>query len=251
MVVIVLYFLPVGYKVAAFYTSPDRDASWWSLNRDSSAQAPDPTQTDDAIIQVYAARAVRWRGVLGVHTWIATRRSGEDYYERIEVMGYALRWGNQSVQIRQGEPDRYWYGNRPVLLREIRGGEDVDRMIERIHRAAREYPHNHRYSVWPGPNSNTFIAHLARKVPELELELPPTAIGKDYLPEGGFFQKPPSGSGLQLSLGGLFGVVLAPEEGFELNILGLTAGVDFSPLALKLPGIGRIGYPDLEKKSIP
>ncbi len=250
-VLLVLYFLPVGYKVAAYYTDPDRHASWWSLSLDSTAQAPDLMETEDAIIQVYAARAVRWRGALGVHTWIATRRSDEDYYERLEVMGYALRWGNHSVQIRQGDPDRYWYGNRPILLREIRGGDNVDRLIERIHHAAREYPHNGRYNVWPGPNSNTFIAHLARKVPELELELPPTAIGKDYLPEGGFFQKPPSGSGLQLSLNGLFGVVLSPEEGFELNILGLTAGIDLSPLAIKLPGVGRVGYKDFERKSIP
>lgn len=250
-VLLVLYFIPIGYNMAAYYAGPDRHTSWWSLSRDSSAQAPDLMETEDAIIQVYAARAVRWRGTLGVHTWIATRRSDQDYYQRLEVMGYALRWSNESVQIRQGDPDRYWYGNRPQLLREIRGGEEVDRLIDRIHRAATEYPHNHRYSVWPGPNSNTFIAHLARKVPELALEMPSTAIGKDYLPEGGFFQKPPSGSGLQLSLNGLFGLVLAPEEGIELNILGLTAGVDFSPLALKLPGVGRIGYPDLERKSLP
>ena len=250
-VLLLLYFVPVGYNMAAYYADPNRHASWWSLSRDSSAQAPDLMETEDAIIQVYAARAVRWRGTLGVHTWIATRRSDEAYYQRLEVMGYALRWGNESVQIRQGDPDRYWYGNRPELLREIRGGEEVDRLIDRIHRAATEYPHNHRYNVWPGPNSNTFIAHLARKVPELALEMPSTAIGKDYLPEGGFFQKPPSGSGLQLSLNGLFGLVLAPEEGIELNILGLTAGVDFSPLALKLPGIGRIGYPDLERKFLP
>ena len=115
----------------------------------------------------------------------------------------------------------------------------------------RAYPHNSRYNVWPGPNSNTFIAHLARKVPELALELPPTAIGKDYLPEGGFFHKPPSGSGLQLSLGGLFGLMLAPEEGIELNLLGLTAGIDFSPPAIKLPGVGRVGYADFERKSLP
>jgi hypothetical protein len=251
LALIVLYFLPVGYQVLAYYTDPGRDAAWWSRRGDSSEQAPDPAMTDDAIIQVYAARAVRWRGALGVHTWIATKGSDEDFYRRLEVMGYALRWSNQSVQVRRGDPDRYWFGNRPVLLRELRGGSDVDRLIERMHRAAREYPHNHRYKVWPGPNSNTFIAHLARQIPELALELPPTAIGKDYLPEGGIFQTPPSGSGLQVSLAGLLGVMVAPEEGVELNILGLTAGVDFSPPAIKLPGIGRIGYEDFERKSMP
>lgn len=251
LVVFVLFLLPVGFQVGAYYVDPSRDESWWTARRDSSAQAPDPAATNDAIVQVYAARAVRWRGAIGVHTWIATKRADEDYYERLEVMGFALRWGNQSVQVNRGDPDRYWYGSRPQLLRELRGGAEVERVIDRIHRAAKEYPYSDRYTVWPGPNSNTFIAYLARHAPELGLELPPTAVGKDYLADGAFVQVPPSGRGLQVSLGGLLGVVLAPEEGVELNLLGLTAGVDFSPLALKLPAVGRIGFEDVKRRRIP
>ena len=36
-------------------------------------------------------------------------------------------------------------------------------------------------------------------------------------------------------------LTLAAKEGFELNVLGLTLGLDLSPPALKLPGIGRLG----------
>ena len=43
---------------------------------------------------------------------------------------------------------------------------------------------------------------------------------------------------------GLLGVGLAREEGIELNILGLSAGIDLNDLALRLPGIGRIPAPD-------
>ena len=224
---------------------------WWSLSRESSAQAPRPSATRDAIIQVYAARAVRWRGALGVHTWFATRRSGESFYQRIEVMGFGLRWNRQSVHIRQGIPDRYWYGNRPALLREIRGGAEVDRLIDRIHEAARQYPHAGEYRIWPGPNSNTFTAYLGRQVPQLSLDLPPNAIGKDYPVNGGFLRTPPGGKGLQFSFGGLFGFLLGPEEGVEINLLGLTAGVDFSPFALKLPAVGRVGYADSERLRLP
>jgi uncharacterized protein DUF3750 len=54
-------------------------------------------------------------------------------------------------------------------------------------------------------NSNTFTAFVLRKNPELRVDLPPTAIGKDYL---GIMPvaRTPSGTGGQLSIFGLAGV---------------------------------------------
>ncbi|NIP79111.1 MAG: DUF3750 domain-containing protein, partial [Actinobacteria bacterium] len=98
------------------------------------------------------------------------------------------------------------------------------------------YPHATEYGLWPGPNSNTFTAHVGREVPELELDLPTTAIGKDYIPNGGLVDGAPSGTGGQLSLYGLLGVTVAKEEGLELNILALNFGVDVLRPAIKLPG---------------
>ena len=51
----------------------------------------------------------------------------------------------------------------------------------------------------------------------------------------------PSGTGVQVSLLGLLGVIVAPEEGLEFNVLGLSLGVDVAEPALRLPGLGRIG----------
>ena len=48
-------------------------------------------------------------------------------------------------------------------------------------RPSQRYPYADSYRVWPGPNSNTFTAFVLREVPELRVDLPPTAIGKDYL----------------------------------------------------------------------
>ena len=93
--------------------------------------------------------------------------------------------------------------------------------------------------MWPGPNSNTFVAWVAREVPELGLDLPPTAIGKDYLGPATFAARAPSGSGWQVSLWGLAGLTVAREEGIELNLLGLGFGVDVDDLALRLHGWGR------------
>ena len=51
----------------------------------------------------------------------------------------------------------------------------------------------------------------------------------------------PSGTGGQLSLFGLAGIAAGIEEGVEVNVLGLTFGIDPKSLSLKLPLIGPIG----------
>ena len=80
-------------------------------------------------------------------------------------------------------------------------------------------------------------------MPELRLSLPSTAIGKDYLADGAPIGMAPSGTGAQLSLLGLLGVMAAWEEGLEINVLGLSFGVDVKRPALKLPAVGRLGVP--------
>ena len=240
-----LFVAPVGCMVAAHYSAdtPGRQ----SPNRHGSTQQAPDASSDDAVIQVYAARAARWRGAFGVHTWIATKRTSENYYTRLEVIGYRVRWGRDAVRIRQGVPDAMWFGNRPTLLREIRGDAQVNALIDTLHATAESYMYKDYYRVWPGPNSNTFIAHLARQVPQLRLELPSTAIGKDYLPDNALIARTPSGVGVQISARGYAGILAGIEEGLELNLLGLTAGIDLLPPAIKLPGIGRVGFRDTRR----
>jgi hypothetical protein len=86
---------------------------------------------------------------------------------------------------------------------------------------------------------------VARRIPELGLELPPTAVGKDYLGGATFFGPSPSGSGYQVSLFGLAGLLASIEEGLEVHLLGLTFGIDPLDLAVKLPGLGRLPSPAL------
>lgn len=213
---------------------------WSTATRKPAGIAPDPARHPEAIVQVYAARAFSWRGAFAVHTWFAVKPEGANDWTTYQVIGWYVRRGGKAVVIRTEAPDRYWFGSRPVLLADLRG-EGVDEVIERIDTAARRYPWNDRYGVWPGPNSNTFTAWIARQVPELRLDLPPTAIGKDWLGGTTFAAAAPSGTGFQLSLLGAAGLLAATEEGLEINIAGLTVGIDPLDLAVKLPGIGRIG----------
>jgi hypothetical protein len=89
--------------------------------------------------------------------------------------------------------------------------------------------------------SPSCTAHIGRLVPELELDLPANAIGKDYVVDGGVLARSPSGSGYQVSLFGVLGFLVAVEEGIELNLLGLNVGIDPLDFSLRLPGLGRVG----------
>lgn len=178
---------------------------------------------------------------MGVHTWIAVKPTGAPAYTRYEVLGWGVGNGAPAVRVNRSGPDNYWFGSHPERLVDLRG-DGVDELITRIQAAVEAYPYPNSYRTWPGPNSNTFIAYLGRAVPELRLDLPATAIGKDFIPGGWPVARSPSGTGVQLSVFGLAGVLAGMEEGVELNVLGLTFGVDLKLPALKLPAVGRVGF---------
>ena len=215
------------------------NSDWRTASREPVGLAPDPAAHPEAVIQVYAARTVGWRGVFGVHSWVAVKPARASEYTVYEVIGWKLRWDDTAVSIRSREPDGRWFGNEPELLADKRGAA-ADALIARIDRAAKSYPYAEEYSAWPGPNSNTFTAWITREVPELRVDLPPTAIGKDYLGSS-VIASAPSGSGGQFSVAGVLGVTLSSVEGLELNLLGLTFGLDPWPPAIKLPMLGRLG----------
>ena len=152
---------------------------WRTASRESAGIAPSPVVTKEAVLQVYGASAWGWRGWFAIHTWIATKPANADAYTVYEVIGWRQRRGLPVVRIERDLPDRYWYGERPSLIKEFRG-KDTDRLIAAVDKAAREYPWPETYKAFPGPNSNTFIAWIARQVPELDLELPFSAIGSGY-----------------------------------------------------------------------
>ena len=212
---------------------------WRGIRRAPAVFARDPETTPEPVIQVYSARCIGWRGYFGVHTWIAVKPARAKAYTIYEVTYWHLRRRGSTVAMRKRAPDQRWFGNAVKLLAERRG-DDVGVLIERIEKSVRDYPYCGKYVAWPGPNSNTFVAHILRTLPELDLDLPPTAIGKDYIGRR-WLSAAPSGSGFQLSLFGLLGVLVSRVEGFELNFLGLTFGFDPFTLALKVPVIGRLG----------
>jgi len=215
---------------------------WRSASQQPAGLAPDPATTPEAVVQVYGARVSGWRGIFGVHTWIAVKPSNAPAFTVYEVVGWRLRWADSVVAIGGRRPDGPWYGARAELLADARGGDHVDRLIARIDRLAQTYPYAGKYTVWPGPNSNTFVAWITRACPELRAELPPTAIGRDYLHRA-VFGTAPSGRGFQVSLFGLIALTASPVEGLELNLFTMTFGFNPFTSTLKIPVFGRVAVP--------
>jgi hypothetical protein len=242
---LLLLLLGLPLLVSACVFGRANGVPWYEARRDAAGLAPDPATTHEAVIQVYAARAVAWRGIFAMHTWIAFKPTDAPRFTRYEVMGFGVADGAPALRVDRTGPDNYWFGAAPEVILDRRG-PGTDALIEQIRAAAAAYPYPQTYRLWPGPNSNTFTAYIGRAVPDLGLEMPSHAIGKDYLPNGTLVAAAPSGTGYQLSLFGLAGLLAARREGIELNLLGLTFGVDIASPAIKLPGIGRIGVPARE-----
>lgn len=229
-----------GPALVAVSSAISLTADWRTADRDSAGIAPDPAATSEAVIQVYAARAFSWRGIFAVHTWIATKTLNAEKFKVHQALGWNLWYGRSVVESRFDAPDRRWYGAEPRIILDLRGSDAAPLIVE-IEAAVARYAYTDEYRLWPGPNSNTFVAFIAREIPALNLELPATAIGKDFLPGGALVGPAPSGTGAQVSLAGMLGVLAAKTEGLEVNILGLVLGIDPLRPAIKLPGIGRIG----------
>ena len=107
---------------------------WYEARRDPTGLAPDPATTREAVIQVYAARAVSWRGVFSVHTWFAVKPTGAERFTRYEVLGFGVANGTPAVRVNRTGPDNYWFGARPQIILDRRG-PGVDVMIEDIRAA--------------------------------------------------------------------------------------------------------------------
>ena len=222
---------------AVWWLSHNEAVAWYEADWSSAGLLPPAPAKPDAAVYVYAARTGRWKGIFAHHSWIVIKERRGGSYTRFDMVG----WG-RPVKVNNWAADARWYGNTPTLVAAVEGPA-AERLIPRIKSAVARYPYNQHgaYSVWPGPNSNSFVAYLLAAIPEAGIVLPPTAIGKDFLPGGALTAWTPGGRGVQLSLLGLAGVLVGLDEGLEVNVLGLSFGVDLNAPALKLPGVGRVG----------
>ena len=234
---VVFYLVPLGISAALYYRDGS-GAGWYTADRSSAGLLPTPGSRA-AVLRIFSAQTVRWRGIFATHCWIVFKQAGASGYTRYDYTA----WG-EPIRMNGFEPDGRWFGRVPEVVFSA-DGEAAAALIPRIQHAVSGYAFRNQgdYRAWPGPNSNTFIAAIVNAVPEIRVALPPTAIGKDYPYDGSWLRITPSGTGIELTLAGYAGVTLGWVEGIEVNILGAVAGLDIRRPAIKLPGLGRLGVP--------
>lgn len=235
-----LFVAPIAVAAGLHYADTDTDTTdWRSASRASTGLLPDPQAAPQAMVRVFAARTVRWRGIFASHCWIVFKEQGATTYQRYDYTG----WG-EPVRVNGYAPDGRWFGREPELVLAV-DGELAQQAIPKLQAAIDAYEWRSRgdYRAWPGPNSNTFVAAVLSAAPELRATLPTTAIGKDFPHDGSWLAPTPSGTGLRLNLGGYGGFTLGWREGIEINLLGAVAGLDLRRPAISLPALGRIGLP--------
>jgi hypothetical protein len=225
--------------VALMIFLPAKNSNWVTASRQSANLVPLAKDDLEAKVQIYSARAFSWRGRFSIHTWVAVKEKNAASYKVYHAALWNKNRGFGVVSQDEDLPDRYWYGAKPEIIFSI-SGKEAEEMIPQVYSAIENYPYHDLYRAYPGPNSNTFVSHVIRQVDGIDIALPSNAIGKDWLSDK-LFDKSESGSGVQFSFYGLLGLIIDLREGIEVNILGLSFGVDFLRPALKLPFIGRFG----------
>ncbi|KIT16793.1 DUF3750 domain-containing protein [Jannaschia aquimarina] len=234
MLALILMFLVPLLAASGWWSVQDRPASWRQADWGASGLLPAAAQIPEARIHVMAARTGGAKGAVSVHSWIVWK-TAQGPWRRYDVVG----WGTP-VRRDAYAPDARWYSNAPTIIGTV-SGDRAEALIPRLQAAVDDYPNGRgSYRMFPGPNSNTFVEHLLRQVPELGVTLPPHAVGRAWLGEGLNWTRD-AGGDMHVSAWGLAGLSAGPRTGVELHLLGQTLGIDILRPALKLPGIGRVG----------
>jgi len=238
MLTVLLVFLGPILARAVLFAASDAPRSWRDADWSSAGLLPPAAHDRQARLIVFTGTAGAWKGIFSVHSWIVLKHAGAARWTRYDVVG----WGTP-VRTNNWPADGRWYGATPTAIADITGAE-AEHLIPRVETAVTDYKFARAgdYRIWPGPNSNSFVAAVLRAVPELRLALPSNAVGRDYR---GVFYAGLTGSrtGIELNAAGLVSLKIGWVEGLEFNLLGLVAGVDVRHPAIKLPGYGRIGVP--------
>jgi len=241
---LILFLLPimVAAGALAYQGGPTHWSRW---DRTVVSHLPAAADHREARILVMSGRTRGWKGVVAVHSWVVVKGENEQTWRRYDVAG----WGDP-VRLNWWPPD-LWFGQYGTVVLDIKG-ERAKALLPRVDAAIKEYRYANYgdYRIWPGPNSNTFVAAVLRAIPEAGVTLPANAIGRDFRPWP-YIGLTDSGTGVEASVWGVVGVKLGWIEGIELNVLGLVAGVDVRNPGIKLPAFGNVGFDVLTAHASP
>lgn len=236
LLILVVYLLP-ALASAGWWSLQNHPSSWREAEWGASGVLPKAYASGDAKIYIMSASTGGLKGAVASHSWIVTKTKGDATYNRYDKVG----WGSP-IRRNSYVADAYWYSNTPHIVKEI-SGDEAERLIPAVEAAIQSYPYAGvgDYRIYPGPNSNSFVAHVLRTVPDLDAVLPPDAVGRDFPADGRMFAIDPDGRDMHATLYGLIGIAAGQRSGLEVHFMGLVAGIDVANPGVKIPAIGRIG----------
>jgi hypothetical protein len=84
-----LYLFPLLVSAGIYYFT-GRNADWRSADRSSARLLPSPQQLPSAVVRVFSARTVSWRGIIATHSWIVIKDQDAANYERFDYTAWGL-----------------------------------------------------------------------------------------------------------------------------------------------------------------
>lgn len=233
LLLLLLFFLvPAGLRIL-WWCQRSQWQYWDGEDCRATGLLLDPAHQSSAAVYVLSARTSGLKGALASHSWIVIRRAGSHVYERYDKMG----WGD--VIWKNGFPaDGLWFSNMPVVEHAIEGAAAA-RLIPLVDAAIASYPFAAQgsYCAWPGPNSNSFVAHVLRAAPEIG-RMPVTAIGRDFHPRVTLRWQAEQ-QALAFSAYGYVGAAVGPRL-LEIQFLGLVGGIDLQKGLILVPAFGAV-----------
>jgi hypothetical protein len=115
LIAFLLLIVPIGVSATSYWFA-GREGNWQTADRSSAGLLPTASNHPDALVRVYAARTVRWRGIFAVHTWIVFKEKGASRYVRYDYTA----WG-QPIRSNGFAPDGRWFGALPETIVSVDG----------------------------------------------------------------------------------------------------------------------------------
>ena len=129
VIFLLLVLVPIGWSAARYlFVDPDR-GTWQTADRSSAGLLPPAAERPEALIRVYAARTLRWRGIFAVHSWIVVKERGAATYSRYDYTA----WG-EPIRSNGFAADGRWFGAMPETIVAV-DGEEAARLIPKIRAA--------------------------------------------------------------------------------------------------------------------
>jgi hypothetical protein len=96
---VLLFIVPVAIS-ALLYAMDKRVANWRTADRSSAGLLPPARSDQGAVVRIFSARTVRWRGIVATHSWIVVKEAGAPAYSRFDYTA----WG-EPIWIDRFVPD--------------------------------------------------------------------------------------------------------------------------------------------------